>query len=71
MNGYRSMSCSTAKRLLPIMTYVFELTDDTLAGYTYHERVKTLETNEVIEKYRRSVNAMVSDSFPGQFLFNM
>ena len=24
-----------------------------------------------IEKYRRSVNAMVSDSFPGQFLFNM
>ena len=25
----------------------------------------------LIEKYRRSVNAMVSDSFPGQFLFNM
>ena len=27
--------------------------------------------NILIEKYRRSVNAMVSDSFPGQFLFNM
>ena len=26
---------------------------------------------DLIEKYRRSVNAMVSDSFPGQFLFNM
>ena len=24
---------------------------------------------DLIEKYRRSVNAMVSDSFPGQFLF--
>ena len=29
------------------------------------------QTELVIEKYRRSVNAMVSDSFPGQFLFNM
>ena len=26
---------------------------------------------DLIEKYQRSVNAMVSDSFPGQFLFNM
>ena len=26
---------------------------------------------DLIEKYRRSVNAMVSDSFPGQFLLNM
>ena len=26
---------------------------------------------DLIEKYRRSVNAMVSDSFPGQFIFNM
>ena len=26
---------------------------------------------DLIEKYRRSVNAMVSDSFPGEFLFNM
>ena len=26
---------------------------------------------DLIEKYRRSVSAMVSDSFPGQFLFNM
>ena len=26
---------------------------------------------DLIEKYRRSVNAMVSDSFPGQFPFNM
>ena len=26
---------------------------------------------DLIEKYRRSVNAIVSDSFPGQFLFNM
>ena len=26
---------------------------------------------DLIEKYRRSVNAMVSDSFPRQFLFNM
>ena len=26
---------------------------------------------DLIEKYRRLVNAMVSDSFPGQFLFNM
>ena len=26
---------------------------------------------DLIEKYRRSINAMVSDSFPGQFLFNM
>ena len=26
---------------------------------------------DLIEKYRRSVNTMVSDSFPGQFLFNM
>ena len=26
---------------------------------------------DLIENYRRSVNAMVSDSFPGQFLFNM
>ena len=26
---------------------------------------------DLIEKYRRSVNAMVSDSFPGQFLFNI
>ena len=26
---------------------------------------------DLIEKYRRSVNAMLSDSFPGQFLFNM
>ena len=26
---------------------------------------------DLIEKYRRSVNAMVSDSFPGQFLYNM
>ena len=26
---------------------------------------------DLIEKYRRSVNAMVSNSFPGQFLFNM
>ena len=26
---------------------------------------------DLIKKYRRSVNAMVSDSFPGQFLFNM
>ena len=26
---------------------------------------------DLIEKYRRSVNAMVSDSFPGQCLFNM
>ena len=26
---------------------------------------------DLIEKYRRSVNAMVSDSFPEQFLFNM
>ena len=26
---------------------------------------------DLTEKYRRSVNAMVSDSFPGQFLFNM
>ena len=26
---------------------------------------------DLIEKYWRSVNAMVSDSFPGQFLFNM
>ena len=26
---------------------------------------------DLIEKYRRSVIAMVSDSFPGQFLFNM
>ena len=26
---------------------------------------------DLVEKYRRSVNAMVSDSFPGQFLFNM
>ena len=26
---------------------------------------------DLIEKYRRSVNAMVSDSFLGQFLFNM
>ena len=26
---------------------------------------------DLIEKYRRSVNAMVSDLFPGQFLFNM
>ena len=26
---------------------------------------------DLIEKYRRAVNAMVSDSFPGQFLFNM
>ena len=26
---------------------------------------------DLIEKYRRSVNAMVSDSFPGQVLFNM
>ena len=26
---------------------------------------------DLIEKYRRSVNAMVSDSFQGQFLFNM
>ena len=26
---------------------------------------------DLIEKYRRSVNAMVSDSIPGQFLFNM
>ena len=26
---------------------------------------------DLIEKYRRSVNAMVSDSFPGQLLFNM
>ena len=26
---------------------------------------------DLIDKYRRSVNAMVSDLFPGQFLFNM
>ena len=26
---------------------------------------------DLIEKYQRSVNAMVSDSFPGQFPFNM
>ena len=26
---------------------------------------------DLIEKYQRAVNAMVSDSFPGQFLFNM
>ena len=26
---------------------------------------------DLIERYRRSVNAMVSDSFPGQFLFNL
>ena len=26
---------------------------------------------DLIEKYRKSVNAMVSDSFPGPFLFNM
>ena len=26
---------------------------------------------DLSEKYRRSVNAMVSDSFPGRFLFNM
>ena len=26
---------------------------------------------DLIEKYQRSVNAMVNDSFPGQFLFNM
>ena len=26
---------------------------------------------DLIEKYRKSVNAMVGDSFPGQFLFNM
>ena len=26
---------------------------------------------DLSEKYRRSVNAMVSDSFPGQFLFNV
>ena len=26
---------------------------------------------DLIEKYQRSVNVMVSDSFPGQFLFNM
>ena len=28
-------------------------------------------TQDLIEKYRRSINAMVSDSFPGQLLFNM
>ena len=43
------MSCSTAKNLLPIVANVFELTDDTLTGYTHHERLKTLETN-VLQK---------------------
>ena len=52
-NGYRSMSCSTAKSLLPIMANVFELTDDTLAGYTYHEGVKTLKTNDLYKLFTK------------------
>ena len=45
------MSCSTAKSLLPIMANIFKLTDDTLAGYTYHEGVKTLETNDLYKLF--------------------
>ena len=51
MNVYRSMSCNTAKSLLPIMANIFELTDDTLAGYTYHEGVKTLKTNDLYKLF--------------------
>ena len=37
----------------------------------YYDTVCKSLPRPLIEKYRRSVNAMVSDSFPGQFLFNM
>ena len=62
MNGYRSMSCNTAKSLLTIMANIFELTDDTLTGYTYHEGVKTLKTNDLyklfpIESYDTYINS--------------
>ena len=45
------MSCSTAKSLLPIMANVFKLTDDMLAGYTYHEGVRTLKTNDLYKLF--------------------
>ena len=33
------------------MANIFKLTDDMLAGYTYHEGVKTLETNDLYKLF--------------------
>ena len=39
-NGYSNVACKVAKKKLEINPYAFEITGDTIVGYTFHEGSK-------------------------------